>query len=92
MEALFAQPWVQHLFDWWFLTQERLEEMPWQPIDEWLSRFVFYYPLLMAYVWMIGGIIYYLRWERNRGNVLSDLPVLPDYPMVSILVPCYNEG
>jgi biofilm PGA synthesis N-glycosyltransferase PgaC len=46
----------------------------------------------MAFVWMIGGIIYYLRWERNRGNVLSDLPVLPEYPMVSILVPCYNEG
>jgi biofilm PGA synthesis N-glycosyltransferase PgaC len=46
----------------------------------------------MAYVWMIGGIIYYFRWERNRGNVLSDLPLLQEYPMVSILVPCYNEG
>ena len=92
MEQWIAQPWVQDLIDWWFLTREWFEEIPWWLIDEWVSRFVFYYPLLMAFVWMIGGIIYYLRWERNRGNVLSDLPVLSEYPMVSILVPCYNEG
>ena len=92
MEQWIAQPWVQELIDWWFLTREWFEEIPWWLIDEWVSRFVFYYPLLMAFVWMIGGIIYYLRWERNRGNVLSDLPVLSEYPMVSILVPCYNEG
>jgi biofilm PGA synthesis N-glycosyltransferase PgaC len=92
MEQWIAQAWVQDLIDWWFLTREWFEEIPWWLIDEWVSRFVFYYPLLMAFVWMIGGIIYYLRWERNRGNVLSDLPVLSEYPMVSILVPCYNEG
>ena len=80
MEALFAQPWVQHLFDWWFLTQERLEDMPWQPIDEWLSRFVFYYPLLMAYVWMIAASLLSAPGAESR-YVLSDLP-LPDYPMV----------
>jgi len=37
-------------------------------------------------------MIYYVRWERNRGNVLSDLPELSEYPSVSILIPCYNEG
>lgn len=92
MDNLLAQHWVQKLIDWWFLSQECLENMPWTMWEEWLSRFIFYYPLLMAYVWMIGGIIYYFRWERNRGNVLSDLPLLKEYPMVSILVPCYNEG
>ncbi|QBC29885.1 poly-beta-1,6 N-acetyl-D-glucosamine synthase [Methylomonas sp. LW13] len=69
-----------------------MQEVPWWQFNEWLSRFVFYYPLLMAYVWMLGGMIYYVRWERNRGNVLSDLPQLPEYPSVSILIPCYNEG
>lgn len=92
MDSLFAQAWMQKLIDWWFMSQEYLETMPWPLWEEWLSRFVFYYPLLMAYVWMTGGLIYYWRWERNRGNVLSDLPILSDYPMVSILVPCYNEG
>jgi biofilm PGA synthesis N-glycosyltransferase PgaC len=92
MDNLIAQPWVQELIDFWLKAQEHYEELPWAHFDEWLSRFIFYYPLLMAYVWMLGGIIYYLRWERNRGNVLSDLPVLDQYPSVSILVPCYNEG
>lgn len=92
MDELIAQPWVQQLIDWRFMLQERLEELPWEEVSEFLSRFMFYYPLLMAYVWMLGGIIYYVCWERNRGNVLSDMPVLSAYPAVSILVPCYNEG
>ncbi len=43
----------------------------------------------MAYVWMIGGIYYYLLWERYTP---SYPPALADYPPVSILVPCHNEG
>lgn len=92
MDKLIEQPWIQELIDWRLIIQERIEELPWAYFNEWLSRFIFYYPLLMAYVWMIGGIIYYLRWERQRGNVLADLPVLTEYPPVSILIPCFNEG
>jgi biofilm PGA synthesis N-glycosyltransferase PgaC len=92
MDQLIAHPWVQQLIDWRFMFQERLEELPWEELSELLSRFMFYYPLLMAYVWMMGGIIYYLCWERNRGHVHGDLPVLAAYPPVSILIPCYNEG
>jgi biofilm PGA synthesis N-glycosyltransferase PgaC len=92
MEHLIDHAWVQEFIDWWLITREYLQEVPWWRLDAWLSRFVFYYPLLMAYVWMLGGIIYYVRWERKRGNVLSDLPILTEYPSVSILIPCYNEG
>lgn len=50
-----------------------------------IVQFVFWYPLLMSMVWMIGGIIFYFRRER-KGQ-----PSLNETPYVSILVPCYNE-
>ena len=56
-----------------------------------VTDLLFYYPLLMAYVWMIGAIIFYFRWEVKRNNP-AKLPVLIHYPPVSILIPCYNEG
>ncbi len=85
-------PFVQWLIDEWLIWQEWLEEAPWQTLGEWLSWFVFYYPLLMTYVWMIGGILYFLRWEW-RDNVFAGIPpVLSEYPPVSILIPCFNEG
>ncbi len=55
-------------------------------------RLIFYYPLVMAYVWMIGAIIFYLRNERKRPDVFGPMPVLARYPSVAIVVPCHNEG
>jgi biofilm PGA synthesis N-glycosyltransferase PgaC len=56
-----------------------------------LLDFVFYYPLFMAYLWMIGGLDYYLR--REYRQALPDAPPpLPSYPRVSIIVPCHNEA
>lgn len=46
----------------------------------------------MAYVWMIGGILYFLRWELKVRDFTAGPPELPEYPPVSILIPCYNEG
>ncbi|MDR2878065.1 MAG: poly-beta-1,6 N-acetyl-D-glucosamine synthase [Chromatiales bacterium] len=57
-----------------------------------LTSFAFYYPLFMAYLWMIGAIYYYFHWERNTGQRVDEPPVLPEYPGVSFLVPCHNEG
>lgn len=54
-------------------------------------EFAFLYPLLMAYIWMTGALIYYNRYERGRANY-DQPPELPEYPLVSILVPCYNES
>jgi len=54
--------------------------------------FVFYYPLLMSYVWMVAAIRYYVKWERSETDSFEQQPVLPEYPPVSIIVPCHNEG
>ena len=47
---------------------------------------VFWYPVAMSLLWIVGSMIYYFRIERK-----DPLP-LPDTPMVSILVPTYNES
>ncbi|WP_429001525.1 poly-beta-1,6-N-acetyl-D-glucosamine synthase [Xanthomonas arboricola] len=56
-----------------------------------LFNFAFFYPIIMAFFWMIGGTYYYLR--RERGNPgPSSPPPLTSEPFVSLLVPCYNEA
>lgn len=57
-----------------------------------LLDFAFYYPLFMAYLWIIGALIYYFHWERTAGDDPDKPPQLPLYPPVSIIVPCHNEG
>lgn len=50
-----------------------------------ISLYVFWYPLVMTTFWIIGGVLFYYRRERKPS-----LPLV-ETPMVSILVPCYNE-
>lgn len=69
-----------------------IDSVPWHAIADNISAFVFYYPLVMAYLWMIGAIIYYMLWERRDGDTVENMPTYSDYPPVSILIPCYNEG
>ena len=57
-----------------------------------LYKFLFYYPLFMAYLWMIGALYYFKHWETGKGHRLEDKPQLPEYPPVSIIVPCYDEA
>ena len=57
-----------------------------------LFSFTFYYPLLMAYMWIIGALFYYYHRERVDHRSPSDPPELPDYPGVSFLIPCHNES
>ncbi len=56
-------------------------------IIHYISGFVYLYPLLMSFVWMLGGLIFYWRLERN--NQME--PELENYPFFSIIVPCHNE-
>lgn len=67
-------------------------EWLWLNLFSFLLDFAFYYPLFMAYLWIIGALIYYVRWERKEGKSSEDVPVLSSYPPVSIIVPCHNEG
>ena len=53
--------------------------------------FIFFYPLFMSFVWIIGGTYFYYHWERHSAGP-DTAPELKDYPFVSILIPCYNEG
>lgn len=50
-----------------------------------ISLYIFWYPLVMSIFWIIGGVLFYYRRERKEGLPLTETP------MVSILVPCYNE-
>lgn len=55
-----------------------------------LFGFAFYYPLFMAYYWMIGGIYYFFHYEKKEGGVDAP-PPLPRTPPVTFLVPCHND-
>lgn len=49
--------------------------------------FTYYYPLFMAYLWMLGALLFYLRYEFRKPG----FPIIKTCPKVSIIVPCYNE-
>jgi len=56
-----------------------------------MLAFAFYYPLFMAYLWMIGAVRYYWQFERKFVK-MKEAPPLPYYPGVSIVVPMKDEG
>ena len=64
--------------------------MWWSPLDKSIEEFIYYYPLFMAYIWMFGAIIFCLRYEWHKPK--SPFENEDNLPMVSILIPCYNEG
>lgn len=58
-----------------------------------LLNFVFFWPLFMSGLWIMGGIYFWFYRERHWpwGDDVAP-PELPGNPLVSILVPCFNEG
>lgn len=59
---------------------------------DFLLEFVFFWPLLMSALWMTGGIYFWFFWERHWPQPRRAVPpVLKGNPLVSILVPCFNE-
>ncbi|MFY9892674.1 MAG: poly-beta-1,6-N-acetyl-D-glucosamine synthase [Xanthobacteraceae bacterium] len=56
-----------------------------------IAGFCFGYPFVMAWYWMVGGLLFYITRERRMAP--SDRPPLIEHPPpISILVPCHNEG
>lgn len=53
-----------------------------------VTSFVFWYPFLMALFWIAGSIFFVRTKELNQNDI--DIDGF-DWPMISILVPCYNE-
>lgn len=58
-----------------------------------LLGYIFYYPLFMSSLWIIGAIFFYFKNEKPYLN--NKIPVLREnesWEGVSILIPCFNEG
>jgi poly-beta-1,6-N-acetyl-D-glucosamine synthase len=56
-----------------------------------LLSFVYFYPLFMSWLWMLGALLFRARHERGLPPYTQPR-VLAATPPVSVLIPCYNEG
>lgn len=54
---------------------------------DFLLNFIFWFPVTMSLCWIISSMFFYFRRERKEKG----LPTLPSFPLVSIVIPCYNE-
>jgi biofilm PGA synthesis N-glycosyltransferase PgaC len=61
--------------------------LPWA-----LFGFIFHYPFFMAYVWMAGGVSHAWVFEGQRDVAIDPMRSLSATPMVTVVVPCFNEA
>lgn len=50
--------------------------------------FLYFYPITMAFVWMIGTFLFHFLRDKNPVTLPESGP---DSPLVSVLIPCHNE-
>ena len=60
-------------------------------VSGYMLPFVFLYPFYMSFLWILGGIYFYFHWERH-GARARRAPIIQNPPLVSILIPCFNEA
>ncbi|MDZ7810190.1 MAG: hypothetical protein U5L11_08620 [Arhodomonas sp.] len=60
-------------------------------VFEWLLEFAFLFPLIMAWVWISGGLWYFFHRECGTGYRPEDPAPAAETPPCSIIIPCYNE-
>lgn len=57
-----------------------------------LLDFVFFWPLFMSVLWMTGGLYFWFQLERHwPWGKETPPPRLEGNPLISILIPCFNE-
>ncbi len=58
-----------------------------------LLGYIFYYPLFMSSLWIVGAIFFYFKNERPYlKDTIPTLRKNEKWEGVSILIPCFNEG
>lgn len=58
-----------------------------------MLNFVFFWPLFMSGIWMTGGLYFWFYRERHWAwGKDAPAPELAGNPLISVIVPCYNEG
>ena len=58
-----------------------------------MLNFVFFWPLFMSALWISGGVYFWFYRERHwKWGDDTPPPMLEGNPLVSILIPCFNEG
>lgn len=68
-------------------------ELFWHSLWHFILGYVFYYPLFMSSLWIIGAIFFYYKNEKPYlKNIIPPLRDKEKWEGVSILIPCYNEG
>lgn len=59
---------------------------------ELILDFVFFWPLFMSVLWITGGLYFWFQLERHwPWGEETPPPSLPGNPLISILIPCFNE-
>ena len=59
---------------------------------ELILDFVFFWPLFMSVLWITGGLYFWFQLERHwPWGEDTPPPTLPGNPLISILIPCFNE-
>ena len=59
---------------------------------ELILDFVFFWPLFMSVLWVTGGLYFWFQLERHWSwDKETPPPSLAGEPLISILIPCFNE-
>jgi energy-coupling factor transporter transmembrane protein EcfT len=59
---------------------------------ELILDFVFFWPLFMSVLWITGGLYFWFQLERHWSwDKETPAPTLAGEPLISILIPCFNE-
>lgn len=65
----------------------------WHSLWHFFIGYIFYYPLFMSSLWIIGAIYFYFKNEKAvQSDLIPKLREGESWEGVSILIPCFNEG